>query len=93
MGHVSLLHPYRYMAALAGPSHVCACVQDLGIWFEARIFLFLLTAPQWDPRPVTQAALAGMWGGPTAHLLLVIRREHGPWAQPHLLLVRERQLL
>lgn len=34
-----------------------------------------------------------MWRGPTTHLLLVIGREHGPWAQPHLLSVRENHLL
>lgn len=39
--HVSLEHPYSSVAALAGPSHVCARMQDLGTWLEAHTFLFL----------------------------------------------------
>lgn len=60
MERMSLEHPYRYMAALAGPLHACACMQDLGFWFEAYIFLFLLGLSHrllfQKPSPVTQAA-------------------------------------
>lgn len=83
---------------MAEPLHVCARMQDLGIWFEACIFLFLLGLPHrllsqkqtaaLAPSLVTQAASTGMWDGPTPRLL-VITGECDPWAQPHLLLVKE----
>jgi len=45
LGPVSPEHPSRYMAALAGPLHVYACVQDLGTWSKAYIFLFPRDCP------------------------------------------------
>lgn len=42
MERVSLEQPYSSVEALAGVSCVCALMQDLGTWFEAHTFLFLL---------------------------------------------------